>query len=354
VNAILCILCTATVGLRVWARRQRKTSLEADDWLLGFALILAWGLFVNLVFAVKYGLGQSYLEVIEQHGSAIGIFKALMALETIYGANLTFVKISILLMYIRIFPTRFIRTSTWVITTILLLWWIIVLFFTIFQCSPIAYAWDKTIVLTNPKAHCLNANEFYIGNAVPNIVTDLAILSLPVHEVWRLHMRTGQKAAVMGMFLLGGLVVVISIVRLISLFSLDLNSPDVTRHLTVPWIYTSIEPCIAIICACLPTFRPLISLFSSAFKSATSNSGTSNAQSKVKNPRIFRSGGSFEPLGEGGPKTGIESLVFTPKTDTFVEANGGKKVHRSASTKEVSVVVEEFPMQVMARTNSVV
>lgn len=52
---------------------------------------------------------------------------------------------------------------------------------------------------------CIDTCSFLIGNAVPNIITDAAILSLPVYQVSKLNLKTLQKAAVTGIFLLGGL-----------------------------------------------------------------------------------------------------------------------------------------------------
>ena len=44
-----------------------------------------------------------------------------------------------------------------------------------------------------------------MGNAIPNIITDVIILGLPMGKVWHLQMSRGRRLAVSGMFLLGGL-----------------------------------------------------------------------------------------------------------------------------------------------------
>lgn len=72
---------------------------------------------------------------------------------------------------------------------------------TIFQCLPIQGFWDKTI----PAVCGVDVNSFFIGNAVPNIVTDWALLLLPLPYIWRLHRNTVQKLAIYATFLLGGL-----------------------------------------------------------------------------------------------------------------------------------------------------
>lgn len=141
-------------------------------------------------------------------------------------------------MYRRIFPTRFFRFTAVILGAITAMWWISVLLVSIFQCTPVAFAYDKTIIATNPHAHCINTDQFYNGNAIPNIITDVLILALPVREVLRLQIHRPQKTAILGMFMMGGLVVIVSIVRLVQLFKLDLTGPNVTSKyliFRIPW-----------------------------------------------------------------------------------------------------------------------
>ena len=76
---------------------------------------------------------------------------------------------------------------------------------TIAQCRPVQGFWDKSIV-----SRCsVNVYAFFIGNAVPNIVTDWALLILPIPYIWRLHQVRVQKIALCGVFMLGGLYVLV-------------------------------------------------------------------------------------------------------------------------------------------------
>ena len=61
--------------------------------------------------------------------------------------------------------------------------------------------WDKSM---NPSC-AVNVYAFFIGNAVPKIVTDWALLFLPTPYIWRLQQKTAQKLALCGVFGLGGL-----------------------------------------------------------------------------------------------------------------------------------------------------
>jgi hypothetical protein len=53
----------------------------------------------------------------------------------------------------------------------------------------------------------VNVYAYFIGKAIPNIITDWALLFLPIPYIWRLHQSRAQKVALCGVFGLGGLYV---------------------------------------------------------------------------------------------------------------------------------------------------
>lgn len=81
-----------------------------------------------------------------------------------------------------------------------LVWWMVVVFLQLFSCKPIRGFWDKSL-----PSSCIDRRKFYIGAAVPNILTDIIILSLSVRTVWQLQLSSGQKVGLSLTFLLGGL-----------------------------------------------------------------------------------------------------------------------------------------------------
>lgn len=127
-----------------------------------------------------------------------------MGYECIYCTTLGVTKVSILLMYTRIFPTRPFRIAAIVLGGIAVAWVISIICVSVFQCSPIAKAWHPNLPGT-----CINLKGSFIGNAVPNILTDIAILSLPVPVVWGLQASPAYRLSVIGLFLLGSLSVLL-------------------------------------------------------------------------------------------------------------------------------------------------
>ncbi|KAK7969724.1 hypothetical protein PG996_001838 [Apiospora saccharicola] len=168
------------VMLRLAARATRKARLGLDDWIILAAL---WT-FIS---------------------------------EITYGATITAVKLSILAMYDRLFPTKFMRRAVVSLAIVAMLWYLAVILVVFFQCDPIPRSWGGIA-----EGHCVDHYSYYTGLAangvlfltVPHIILDIIILSLPIREVRRLQIVKWQKAAVCGMFLLGGFITLVSVVRL--------------------------------------------------------------------------------------------------------------------------------------------
>lgn len=131
-----------------------------------------------------------------------GFFKLLLAFECVYVTVVMLVKASILAMYHRIFPPRNFRLALYAIAAVVGGWWIAIVLVCIFQCEPVSKAW-----MPWAPGICINLKASFIGNAVPNILTDVAILSLPITQVWSLQGTVARKLSLCCAFLLGSLCV---------------------------------------------------------------------------------------------------------------------------------------------------
>lgn len=127
-----------------------------------------------------------------------------MAFECIYCTAVGLIKISLLLMYMRIFPTKGFTLGAYILGFMTIGWVIAINCVSIFQCDPIKKAWFPLIA-----GKCINLKASFVGNAVPNILTDVAILCMPIGQVWKLQVTPTQRASLCFMFLLGSLSVVL-------------------------------------------------------------------------------------------------------------------------------------------------
>ena len=126
-------------------------------------------------------------------------YKVLFALELIYVAGITLIRISVVLFYHRIFGReRYFRIALWCTGGMLIAWYIGITAVSIFQCEPVQKQWEYTL-----PGHCLSFYGTFIGVTAPNVFIDLFLLILPVPMLWKLQIRTTQKIALTANFLLG-------------------------------------------------------------------------------------------------------------------------------------------------------
>ena len=117
-----------------------------------------------------------------------------------YYCCIAFIKFSILFFYRRLFPVNKLRIATFALLGTIAALWITSALASILPCTPVSYNWDRT----QQGGHCLgNRGAFTIGVSVPNIVTDVLILLLPLPVIWKLQTHFKKKVALCGIFSLG-------------------------------------------------------------------------------------------------------------------------------------------------------
>ena len=124
-----------------------------------------------------------------------------MAWMIIYGLSIAFSKCAILLLYIRVFTTikRTFTITSWLVGFFVIMTGIANIFGAVFQCSPVAYAWDKSI----PRGNCMDIVAFSRYMAIPNVVTGAVMLIMPLPVVWNLNIDVSAKIALTATFLHG-------------------------------------------------------------------------------------------------------------------------------------------------------
>jgi hypothetical protein len=125
--------------------------------------------------------------------------KSLYALEWLYLASVALPKISICLLYLRIFNSRTARISTHVVIWAIVINWVVCLVATSLQCRPFAYQRNKKI----RGSKCINQGALYQASSAPDIATDVVILLLPMKTIWNLEVSTAQKWGVLYIFSTG-------------------------------------------------------------------------------------------------------------------------------------------------------
>lgn len=119
--------------------------------------------------------------------------------EILYNTAIALTRLSVLAFYRRIFSvTRPLKKATLILGAFTIAWWVSFTIASILQCVPIQAYWNPKI-----KARCEKKYPFFLGQAIPNITLDFALLLLPLHPLWKLNMKRSQKITLVAVFVLG-------------------------------------------------------------------------------------------------------------------------------------------------------
>ncbi|KAK1584958.1 uncharacterized protein LY79DRAFT_559905 [Colletotrichum navitas] len=241
------LLAVLAVALRLYSRQVKGQQLWWDDYLIVWSMV--WNLFVvGFIFAM-YSAGMGLHADKVEMDSIVMMAKYLVVAEILYAWNLGWTKLSLMLMYYRIFHIPFFKKMTWFVIVFVFAWVVCITFLFIFICVPVEKLWYPQL-----PGHCINQVATWIANAASTIFTDLLILLLPLPQVWKLQLQKAEKIALTFAFGLGFFVVFTSAYRTSVLFTYTAADPTYTLAPTVGW--TAIEMSAGIVSACLPTLRP--------------------------------------------------------------------------------------------------
>lgn len=106
---------------------------------------------------------------------------------------------SLLLLYIKVFPVSKLTLISKITFICIALFAISGVLCTLLICQPIQYNWDLTL----PGGHCGNQKAVFGFYGVMNLVTDLMVLGLPIPSLLKLKLPSYKKVALITTFSVG-------------------------------------------------------------------------------------------------------------------------------------------------------
>lgn len=163
------------------------------------------------------------------------------------------IKISILSQYLNFFIWPKYRNASWVLLAGVAGFGIASVVVSILACIPVQAFWT---IVEDRTPQCVNIQAFAIATAAWDVLTNTLILLLPMLAVARWAQPTAERWAFAGMYGLGAVACIASGMRLYGLHIGDVMRASGDN--TSLWISTTVEFNLIILCASLPTLRPLI------------------------------------------------------------------------------------------------
>ncbi|KAF9253147.1 hypothetical protein DTO013E5_465 [Penicillium roqueforti] len=205
------------VAGRFYTRFMQRMKIGIDDYLILLALATSLAESVLFIVLAKIGVVGYHFDYVYRMPDKVALTrKCILAFEVLdYPLNITMAKMALLCFYLRIFTTRKFQILVYIVGSLVLAVGVSVLLENFLQCRPFAYMWNRSI----PGGSCIDPVDAYRILAPFNVLTGVLILVMPIPTVWKLHTSRKQKLALTGVFLLGGLGNVASILRMVMYFA---------------------------------------------------------------------------------------------------------------------------------------
>ncbi|KAF2688540.1 hypothetical protein K458DRAFT_384721 [Lentithecium fluviatile CBS 122367] len=251
-------LSIVLLGFRLYARFHSFRRLFWDDALVSFAVLLSLlsAIIWQLIYRYMYRhsemvTGALSLPVAQANAEIKKYYDGSMAVIAFFYTSLWAVKFAFLIFFKRLgAELTFMRVQ----------WWIIFGFTLLTYCvNFVTLKWDCIAPsLATIEAHCATPHASYRNllslkfNCAIDVVTDFLIMLFPMVILWNVRIPLHKKLALAGLFSLVIITIIFAILRITLVSSL-------TTMYDTSWLYmwSSVEQNIAIIVACLGSFRTL-------------------------------------------------------------------------------------------------
>ncbi len=187
-----------------------KTALKADDWLILITMLVGVpDSVINVHGTTANGLGRDVWTLSPDNITAFGRF--FFASEILYFTEVSLLKLSLLLFYLRVFPGPSVRRLLWATVAVDVAIGVVFVLLAVFQCWPIDFFWTRWD--GQHRGKCLDNNAVAWANAGISIALDIWMLAVPMHQLRGLKLHWKKKVGVGMMFSVGAWYVPLSSLR---------------------------------------------------------------------------------------------------------------------------------------------
>ena len=212
------------------------------------------GFSIALIEAVDDGLGK--MEKLLDPTHIANVVKAQYAADILYIAALALAKVSILLLLYRLSVARMHKKVAMTTVAVTGVW-------ALAGIITIAAECGSHLPWTSQPPQCIDIRSFWIGFAVPDILTELVVTILPVLMMIPVQVATSKKAVIVIAFVFRVLVIVGTITRLCYMQPATTNAPNITWLAINYNIATATLLSASIMTACIPCLKPFLDGFDS-------------------------------------------------------------------------------------------
>lgn len=288
VTIVMVTISSLFVGFRILSRGAIVKRIMLDDYFILVAWALAVGLSAGVCYSTVYGLGRHEVDIPAEWQRSLR--ESYYAVSVLYQPALMATKTSILAFYLSLSTAdRVFKWACLVTLGVVNAGGLALTFVTAFQCSPVNALFQMVIPAN---AHCTDILTIYLASVPLNLITDLALLLLPMPILTAMRLPRKQKIILVVTFSAGIFVAVVDVVRIsylqsaaearlsqiqssrssaaaaassssatASSLNVSTMEMDTSWYLSYTYLWTAIEVNVGIMCACVPALKPLVARF---------------------------------------------------------------------------------------------
>lgn len=201
---------------------------------------------------VDFGLGKDKWKLDDTRITVVLVLFYIAEFAYVIESALT--KTSIVVLYLRIFPTRNFRKACYGMLALLACFTVVFVVTLLTYCVPFSFVW--TMWARRSTGRCIDMSAQTYVCAALNIIMDVTIFLMPIPKLLKLETDWKTKVGVILTFMLGLFVTICSIVRLKFLAGWA-DSTNPTYDYANLALWSLIELNAGVICACLPGMASL-------------------------------------------------------------------------------------------------
>lgn len=229
------------------------------------------------------GLGRHREDVRQEWH--VPLQKAEYAFSVLYQPTLMATKTSIIIFFLSLArQERVFRWCNYLTLFVVNVAGVALTILSIVQCRPVSAAFQFPI---SPNSKCIDIVALYLSSAPVNIITDMALVFLPMPILTKMRLPKKQKAILVVTFSFGIFVMVVDVIRIAYLQSAAFarvedakadsassgstssgrarEQSDFSWYASLSFMWTAVEVNIGIVCACVPALKPLFLRFLPSF-----------------------------------------------------------------------------------------
>ncbi|OCK75975.1 hypothetical protein K432DRAFT_408566 [Lepidopterella palustris CBS 459.81] len=240
---------------RFYMRAYLKKRLAVDDWVMGFAALIAVVVMAMHCIETRFAIGFHVWNV----RPAVYLLAARMGFATfiLLMACTSLTKLSMCLTYLRILATKRDKLFCYCVSIIIACSWLSVTISFGYSCGRL----PPNLKYSKPP---INNTAAVLTFSTINSVTDFLVFLWPARTLWTIRLPTKQRCGLVFVFAFGCIVCIAGVVR-IWYFVRYIRSNDKTYEIAILYMVSAIEANFGIICGCLPSLKPLLARYFHGF-----------------------------------------------------------------------------------------